>query len=299
MGQALDYLVIVGFSRSGTTSLFNYLSDHPEVSVSKRKELNYFNNIEIKNMRPIGGKNLEPYYLNFFREKKGVKIDATPEYIGNLDSIRVLHETLKDTNYKIVIMVRDRYERLESWFAYGRMKGIIKSKDSLNKILMNDDVNTSVTARELFLRENALNYYSEIIRKVQEIVSDERLIILRSSDLRVDARKIMMALAGLMGISLQFYQNYNFKIYNRSSEKSYIFVIYWIKIKRFLRTIYRPSFLRTFFKGLKGLTNPKVSDLQNTSLDKNILSVDYNNRFRRDQSRLESQFGHLIICYED
>ena len=38
----VPFLVMVGTYRSGTTSLFRYLSDHPQVAPSSLKETGYF-----------------------------------------------------------------------------------------------------------------------------------------------------------------------------------------------------------------------------------------------------------------
>lgn len=299
MDKALDYLVIVGFSRSGTTSLFNYLSNHPEVSVSKRKELNFFNNTINRNNYRIDGINLENTYSKFFSSVEGVKIDATPEYISDLDSIRLLHDTLRNKNYKIVILMRDRFERLESWFDYARMKGIMKPKDSLYRILTNDTASISEAAREIYKKENALNYYYDVIRRTADIIPEKDLIIIRTRDLRDEPRKTMISLTCMMGISEKYYESYDFRIYNWSSRKSYFIHIYLIKLKRHFRSIYRPKYLQFLIKWLKSIVNPKPSDLNNNFLETKLHSKEYNDRFRNDESRLYSEFGHLIIGNED
>lgn len=297
--KALDYLVVVGFSRSGTTSLFNYLSDHPEVSVSKRKELNFFNNTNNRNKYRIDGINLESSYSKFFSSVEGVKIDATPEYISDLDSIRLLYDTLRNKNYKIVILMRDRFERLESWFDYARMKGIMKAKDSLYRILTNDAVSVSEAAREIYKKENALNYYYDVIRRTADIIPEKDLILIRTSDLRDEPRKTMTSLSRIIGISEKYYESYDFRVYNWSSKKSYFIHIYWIKLKRHLRSVYRPMYLRLFIKWIKRILNPKPSDLNDILLETNLHSKKYNDMFLNDESRLYSEFGHLIIGNED
>jgi hypothetical protein len=299
MDKALDYFVIVGFSRSGTTSLFNYLSDHPEVSVSKRKELNFFNNTINRNNFGIVDINLEWSYAKCFSTEGGVKIDATPEYICSLDSIRLLHDTLRNKNYKIAILVRDRFARLESWFDYARMKGIMKSRDSLYRLLINDDLNISEAAREIYKRENALNYYYDIIRKTLDIIPEENVIIIRTSDLRDEPLKTMMSLSCILGISKKYYQSYDFRVYNRSSKKSRVAFVYWIKLRKFIRSVYRPKYLQLLFKWLKRLNSPKLIDLNSHSIERGLISEEYNDMFRKDQALLDSEFGHLIIGYED
>lgn len=42
--RKLPEFIIIGTQKGGTTSLFNYLSQHPELSLSKAKEVHYFDN---------------------------------------------------------------------------------------------------------------------------------------------------------------------------------------------------------------------------------------------------------------
>ena len=41
--RSLPHFIIVGAMKAGTTSLFYYLSQHPELFASIRKEVSYFN----------------------------------------------------------------------------------------------------------------------------------------------------------------------------------------------------------------------------------------------------------------
>ena len=71
--KMLPNLVIIGASKSGTTSLHNYLNLHPQVQMSKEKELNFF--IEERNWR----KGVGWYESNFEGDAK-IYGEASPLY---------------------------------------------------------------------------------------------------------------------------------------------------------------------------------------------------------------------------
>ena len=75
--RKLDFIVI-GAQKSGTTSLHEYLSRHPEIGVGTKKELHYFD----KDKYFKKGINYSDYHEFFdFKEGKKVYGETTPSYI--------------------------------------------------------------------------------------------------------------------------------------------------------------------------------------------------------------------------
>src|SRR5215470_4775396 len=74
----LANLIIAGVNRSATTSLFTYLSEHPQVCASTIKETNYF-------LPVVKESALEPIeaYAEYFKRFKNQKyrMEASPRYI--------------------------------------------------------------------------------------------------------------------------------------------------------------------------------------------------------------------------
>ena len=102
-------LFIVGFPRCGTTSMFHYLTEHPEIYFPKEKELNYFFSKNQKDMIPQ--KKYESYFKNKHETYLG---DASPSYILSSSA----HKEIKKFNpkSKIIIMVRNKKEAIESYY---------------------------------------------------------------------------------------------------------------------------------------------------------------------------------------
>jgi Sulfotransferase domain len=104
----LPNLLVIGAAKCGTTSLHEYLHLHPEVAMSREKELNFF--VPEKN----GGRSLEWYERQFdegapVRGESSPAYTAHPFYPGPPARIRTL---LPDV--RLVYLVRDPVERTVS-----------------------------------------------------------------------------------------------------------------------------------------------------------------------------------------
>ncbi|UJS18251.1 MAG: sulfotransferase domain-containing protein [Candidatus Jettenia sp.] len=112
-------VIIAGVTKGGTTSLFSYLSRHPEICSSHIKETCYFLPLRYGNeLSPIDE------YLRYFKHYKNEKyiLEATPGYFYGSKTIpqRIYKELGK---VKIIIIFREPVSRLFSF--YKASKGIM------------------------------------------------------------------------------------------------------------------------------------------------------------------------------
>jgi hypothetical protein len=114
----LPNLIIAGVSRAGTTSLFQYLSQHPEICGSDIKELTYF--------APLRhGGDLEPIenLTRHFRHCAGQRyaMEATPGYFyGGARLARGLRDTCPGAH--VLVSLRSPIERCWSWYRFNRSR---------------------------------------------------------------------------------------------------------------------------------------------------------------------------------
>lgn len=105
-------IFIIGGMKSGTTTLYQYLSNHPEVYTTEIKEPCYFSYNYSKGLKWY----LTQYPLKKDTSKK-IAIDASPVYLhDSLRSASRIHEF--DRNAKIIVLMRDPIERAISHFAF-------------------------------------------------------------------------------------------------------------------------------------------------------------------------------------
>jgi len=108
-------LFIVGQQKSGTTALHYFLEQHPEVFMSRPKEVHFFCKDFHKLSRKFHKNNAKAFYetqdmktyLNLFSKAKSEKIlgDASPNYIHSRTSANQIYKF--DPKAKIIIMLRE------------------------------------------------------------------------------------------------------------------------------------------------------------------------------------------------
>jgi hypothetical protein len=128
MGR-LPNLVVIGVSKAGTTSLFEYLGRHRDVGLSDLKELRYFTPLRY-------GEPLEPLstYTQHFRHcmDERYAVEATPGYFyGGRPLAHAMRETCRSP--KVVLSLREPADRCWSWFRF------VKSRMRIPRDLTFDD----------------------------------------------------------------------------------------------------------------------------------------------------------------
>lgn len=100
--------------KSGTTAIFSSLSKHPQIVVSKKKELNhyYYKNKEEESVKPIDN------YIKAFNQASNykIRIDFSPKYMLRPESAHLIYETNPST--KFIILLRNPITRSYSHFRY-------------------------------------------------------------------------------------------------------------------------------------------------------------------------------------
>jgi sulfotransferase family protein len=110
----LPDVVMVGAMRSGTTSLFRALADHPDVYMHEAKELHFFDEHYARG--------LEWYAAQFARGTNAQIIgEATPNYLYDADAIRRLAGDVPGV--KVLVVLRSPVDRAYSHYHMLRARG--------------------------------------------------------------------------------------------------------------------------------------------------------------------------------
>lgn len=115
-------LLVAGVTKAGTTSLFSYLVQHPEVCGSSVKETEFFSPL----LYPDGDLPPLDEYERYFRSCATalVVVEATPNYwYGGPRLLAALEEHLDRPRY--VISLRDPVDRFWSEFTYMQSKALL------------------------------------------------------------------------------------------------------------------------------------------------------------------------------
>jgi len=114
--RTLPDFVIVGAQKAGTTSLFNYLVQHPQVFNTKFKEIHFFNR---RLGEPISNyKHYFPTTLSKFINRGNLAGEASPDYLYFPEVAYSIKETMPLT--KIIILLREPVSRAFSHYNHNR-----------------------------------------------------------------------------------------------------------------------------------------------------------------------------------
>ena len=226
--MSLPNLVIAGAPKCGTSSLFQWLADHPDAFGSFMKETFYL----MDKGHPLLRRNsnyhehgLGGYHAHFPDSSKDCQIifEATTHYIYQRTALEVLSGLPQPP--QIVFLLRKPSERVYSSFQYTKnnlanLKRDVSFSQFVN--LVKADPGSSLIeeyARDsAYVLKNDILYsrYVEYIRPWTERFGSHRIHVLLFEDLKRDPRSFMRNVAGRIGIDPAFYDSYNFPVRNKT-----------------------------------------------------------------------------------
>ena len=221
-----QYLIVGGTTKAATTSLFNYLADHPAVCAASYKETRFFLDKEY----PLPSKyrydsDIEVYNLLFSAcDEDQLRLESTPDYLYCPSARERIATFLPRA--KLVFSLREPISRLISWYRFAKQIGRLPqtlSFDGYVELLF--DRATSVQehanseeniAHEQHLQTLHQGCYAVYLKQYLERLGQERIHPLFSEDLVADPLKVLVGLCRFVGIDGDFYKNYIFTVTNRT-----------------------------------------------------------------------------------
>ena len=181
----LPNLIVIGGLKCGTTSLHHYLNLHPQISMSRPKELNFF--VEELNW-PLG----EEWYGAHFDSGAAVRGETSPHYTDRprLDGVATRMQQLIP-HARIVYMVRDPVDRMLSHYLHNSGGGY--ETRSLEEALSESDSAYVDRSRYAFQLEPYLDAYGR-----------ERIELVSREELKDDRAGVMRRLFEFLGVDPDF-----------------------------------------------------------------------------------------------
>ena len=222
------YLIVGGTTKAATTSLFAYLTDHPTICGATYKETRFFLDCDY----PLPSKyrykgDVEEYNLLFPAcDEKQVRLDSTPDYLYCPHALERIAKYLPHA--KLAFSLREPISRLVSWYRFAKQIGKLSqdlSFDAYVKMLF--DVteeklqmdNVSIDEKpihEQHIQALKQGCYAIYLKKYFKEFGANRLHILFYEDLAADPSKALTDLCHFAGIDAKFYEDYAFKVTNRT-----------------------------------------------------------------------------------
>ncbi len=217
--QGFLYLIIGGTTKAGTSSLYFYLADHPQVCAANIKETRFYFNREHYTLpvRYSLADGLDKYeaYFTHCRERK-LRVEATPDYLYSPESARWIRETLPQV--KLIFILRDPIERLVSWYRFARQQRLLPDSITFAGYVERqlESEGASVRSMEQQWRTLEQGRYAYYLQPYLEIYDQDSLLILQYESLKEDSAGLLARVAQFAGIDPAFYEMYSFQIHNKS-----------------------------------------------------------------------------------
>ena len=182
---ALPNLIVIGAQKCGTSGLHYYLGLHPEISMSRPKELNFF--IEERSW----SRGLD-WYRAHFDPTARVRGEASPNYTSHPHRKGVaerMHSVVPDA--KLIYLVRDPLARIAAHWVHNYAKR--RERGTLEETLSHP--NTSYVARSMYAMqlEQFLRFYPS-----------EQVLVFQQSDLRNDRANTLRKTFEFLGVDPEF-----------------------------------------------------------------------------------------------
>ena len=114
--RGLPHFIIIGGMKCGTTALYNYLGQHPQVSTAFRKEIHFFDNQYTRGIEWY--RRFSPLESETWRSVTG---EASPYYMFHPSSARRIRKDVPGA--KIIALLRDPVDRAFSHYQHTKRKG--------------------------------------------------------------------------------------------------------------------------------------------------------------------------------
>lgn len=222
MKKYLEFIVI-GAQKSGTTSLFKYLQDHPRIFIPAAKEAPYFTENAYLDL------GFDWYLAEFFGNADPDQLwgTVTPSYMANLDAARRIHETIPDV--KLIALLRNPIDRAMSQYQMAYKRGVEDRRiaDAFEKLLQPESI---ISARKIrdFTRVSEKHCYlvwgeyGRIIQHYRQYFPANRLHISFFDDLDLRPSQMIDGVLKFLGLEAGYRPSILGKKYFRGGTRSRI-----------------------------------------------------------------------------
>lgn len=198
----MRFCIILGAMKAGTTSLFNYLAQHPEIAPCNKKEPNFFSHHYAKK-----GFN---WYLSFW---KGQAIDnkvlleastnytkypAFPESSSNMKDFCRKH----NVSLKLIYIMRNPFERITSHYTYAFARWI---KEPLEERIKHGHI-------------LHVSRYAQQLNRYYDKFDHKDILLLDFDDLIRKPDKLLKQICEFINISTRFQFSNLHEIHNKSTD---------------------------------------------------------------------------------
>ncbi len=199
--------IIIGTQKGGTTSLYYYLAQHPQIVPSLIKEIDYWSHKYERG--------LEWYLAHFLPQlERGSFLtgEATPSYLDSQGVAEKISQVFPDI--KIIVLLRNPVERaISHYYQWVSLKWESRSLKEAIQSEINQSQDSFWNQPNSYL---ARGVYVEFIKAWMEIFPREQILILKSEDFYTNPAQSLTQIFKFLDLpdySLSEYKPYNARSY--------------------------------------------------------------------------------------
>ena len=239
--MTLPNFLIIGAAKSGTSALYYYIKDHPNIFMATPKELRFFSSFlhpeengpdVYKNKHATSIQEYEKYF-ECVNQETAIG-EASPQYLYYLDSARYIKEILP--NVKIISMLRNPVDRAYSSYLHA-VRDWFEDSKNFKQGLQREEKRIDSGWPMLFHYING-GYYYQQLKQYYDLFPSENIKTIIYDDFVNSPESILREIFLFLQVDQNYVPDMSFKP-NVSGQPR------WKLIHRFLKPFYRePSSLQ-------------------------------------------------------
>lgn len=237
---------IVGAPKAGTSSLYHYLNEHPQIEMSSQKETDYFSDAAIQKQGMYYGKNRidteEKYNRLFNTQKKDVIFgEGSVSYLF----YPTVAQDIKAYNSmaKIIIMLRNPIDRAFSHYLMDYRLGLVSDsfKDIINKTSKHKN------AHLFYQQYIKVGEYTTQLKRYFDVFDKESILLIDYEDFKSDVAGTVGLAYSFLKVSTEFSADVNKKhnTFTMPKNKLIRFVYSFVVIRNILTFIFPKNIVKT------------------------------------------------------
>lgn len=297
--------IVVGSTKSGTTSLYYSLKKHPEIYLPPKKEMNFFNNDSgyFKKGRKYPNKKAKNYsetidrpislsdYLEFYPENSLISGDITPTYLMNYK------ETIKnikkhcDDDIKIIIILRNPIDQVFSSFNH-QIREDMETTTFYQALLLEEERMNNNFSKKYSYKRNAMYFnqvkaFKDSFKNIKVYLFDEVFTKDNTfSDFFIDD---LYSFLGVKDVKKRF----NLQL-NKTGKQNYFIISFLIKIlssSKKVSSFFKTLGFKEYYMKLKSFNTVKAK-IDNKS--KKYLMAYFRNEILSIEKLINKKLSHWL-----
>lgn len=216
--EAIDFLVI-GAQKSGTTSLFKYMQEHPSLYLPAQKEINFFADEDKYS------KGAEWYINTYFSGADDRKLwgEVSPHYMAYRCSPARIHRTFPEA--KLVAILRNPVDRAYSNYNHVVRKGA--ETRAFHEVIADQSKTRfhlpETTSGDLW-KHYVIGFglYGQALKQYLHYFDREQIFLLFQEDLLSDPQNVIVRLFDFLGADSSYEPKHLDKKYHKGGVKRFV-----------------------------------------------------------------------------